>query len=140
VASRVDIDGLVLCEGFSTLREGAIAMGFPRWVTRMVPDAWNTVGRVSALDMPVLVVHSDVDGLFPLSMATSVAEACGARGELIVIKGMSHNAPIFAPTEEYWRPIAAWVKQRASEALTRGLPLESGQSALSGSLAKGKRD
>src|SRR5438874_2280793 len=39
IASRLDVDGLVLCEGFSTLREGAMAMGFPRWVTRIVPDA-----------------------------------------------------------------------------------------------------
>jgi pimeloyl-ACP methyl ester carboxylesterase len=123
VASRVGIDGLVLCEGFSTLREGAMAMGFPPWVTRMVPDAWDTVRRVCALEIPVLVVHSDVDGLFPLSMAASVAEACGGRGELVVIKGVSHNAPIFAPTEEYWRPIAAWVKARASEVRSRRLPL-----------------
>src|SRR5437868_7894552 len=91
VASRVDVDGLVLCEGFSTLRDGAMAIGFPPWVTRMVPDAWDTVRRVCALEIPVLVVHSDVDGLFPLSMATRVAEACGKRGELIVINGVSHN-------------------------------------------------
>jgi hypothetical protein len=69
------------------------------------------------------VIHSDVDGLFSLSMATSVAEACGARGELVVIKGVSHNAPIFAPTEEYWRPIAAWVKQRASKSCEGKLPV-----------------
>jgi alpha-beta hydrolase superfamily lysophospholipase len=115
VASRVDIDGLVLCEGFSTLREAGIAMGFPRWVTRAVPDVWDTVHRVSALKMPVLVVHSDVDGLFPLSMAQRVAEACRPRGKLIVINGLSHNAPIFTPTEEYWQPISDWVKQRSSE-------------------------
>jgi hypothetical protein len=63
----------------------------------------------------VLVVHSDVDGLFPLSMAQRVAEACGLRGKLIVINGLSHNAPIFTPTEEYWQPISDWVKQRSSE-------------------------
>lgn len=123
VASRVDVDGLVLCEGFSTLREGAMAMGFPRWVTRIVPDAWDTVRRVCALEIPVLVVHSDVDGLFPLSMATSVAEACGGHGELVVIEGVSHNAPIFTPTEEYWRPIAAWVKQRALKVPAGRLPV-----------------
>ncbi len=122
VASRVDIDGLVLCEGFSSLREAAIATGFPRWVTRVVPDAWDTVHRASTIEMPVLVVHSDVDGLFPLSMATRVAEACGPRGTLIVINGVSHNAPIFAPTEEYWQPIAEWVKERSSEAPERSLP------------------
>jgi pimeloyl-ACP methyl ester carboxylesterase len=121
VASRVAIDGLVLCEGFSTLREGAMAMGFPRWLTQMVPDAWDTVHRVSALEMPVLVVHSDVDGLFPLSMAQRVAEACGPRGQLVVINGVSHNAPIFAPTEDYWQPIADWVKERSSEVSSRRL-------------------
>jgi alpha-beta hydrolase superfamily lysophospholipase len=123
VASRVEVDGLVLCEGFSTLREAAMAMGFPRWVTRIVPDAWDTVHRVSTLETPVLVVHSDVDGLFPLSMAQRVAEACGPRGRLIVINGLSHNAPIFAPTEEYWQPIAEWVKERSSEVPAGRLPV-----------------
>jgi uncharacterized protein len=132
VASHVAIDGLVLCEGFSTLREGAMAMGFPRWVTRMVPNAWDTVQGVSALEMPVLVVHSDVDGLFPMSMAQRVAEACGTRGQLIVIHGVSHNAPIFAPTEEYWQPIAEWVKERSSEVPARRLPVAGDQSALRG--------
>jgi pimeloyl-ACP methyl ester carboxylesterase len=131
-ASRVAIDGLVLCEGFSTLREAAIAMGFPRWITRVVPDAWDTVQRVSALEMPVLVVHSDVDGLFPLSMAQRVAEACGSRGRLVVIEGVSHNAPIFAPTEDYWRPIAEWVKERSSEVSARTLLARGDQSALRG--------
>jgi hypothetical protein len=125
VASRVAVDGLVLCEGFSTLREGAMAMGFPRWLTRMVPDAWDTASRVSALEIPVLVIHSDVDGLFPLSMAQRVAEASGPRGQLIVISGVSHNAPIFTPTGEYWQPIAEWVKQRASSVPAGRLPVAS---------------
>lgn len=123
VASRVDIAGLVLCEGFSTLREGAMAMGFPRWVTRVVPNVWDTVNRVGKLKVPVLVVHSDVDGLFPMSMAKRVAEACGSHGRLIEVNGLSHNAPIFSPTEDYWRPIAEWVRQRSTEALTGRLPV-----------------
>jgi len=56
-------------------------------------------------------------------MATRVAEACGPRGTLIVINGLTHNAPIFAPTEEYWQPIADWVKQRSAEVSTRRLPV-----------------
>jgi pimeloyl-ACP methyl ester carboxylesterase len=123
VASRVDVDGLVLCEGFSSFREAGIVMDFPRWMTRVVPNVWDTVQRVGGLEMPVLVVHSDTDDLLPLSMAERVAEACGPRGELIVVNGLSHNAPIFAPTEEYWRPIAAWVKERSSEVSAGSLPV-----------------
>ncbi len=111
VASRMDVDGLVLCEGFSSLREAGMAMGFPRWMTFGVPDVWDTVRRVAGLTMPVLVRHSDADGLFPLSMAERVAEACGEHGELLVIRGVLHNEPVFAPTEEYWQPVADWVKR-----------------------------
>jgi alpha-beta hydrolase superfamily lysophospholipase len=113
VAPRVDVAGVVLCEGFSTLREAGIAMGFPHCLARAVPDAWNTVHRVAELGLPVLVVHSEDDRLFPLSMARRVFEACGSRGELVVMRGFSHDAPIYSPTKEYWEPIAAWVKQRA---------------------------
>lgn len=117
VASRMNLDGLVLCEGFSSLREAGMAMGFPRWMTRGVPDVWDTIHCVGELKMPVLVVHSDEDGLFPLSMAEQVAEACGEHGELLVIRGVSHNAPIFAPTEEYWQPVADWVKERSTSVI-----------------------
>lgn len=113
VAPRVDAAGIILCEGFSTLREAGIAMGFPRWLAASVPDAWDTVRRIGEVEVPVLVVHSEDDALFPLSMARRVFEACGARGELVVMRGFSHDAPIYSPTEEYWGPIAAWVKQRA---------------------------
>jgi alpha-beta hydrolase superfamily lysophospholipase len=130
-ASRIDIDGLILCEGFSTFREGAKAIGFPHWLTHIVPDVWDTVVRVCDLNVPVLVVHSDADDLFPVSMPKRVADACGTRGKLIMIEGLSHNEPIFAPTAVYWQPIVDWVKQRSSEALVRESPARS-QSALSG--------
>jgi uncharacterized protein len=123
VASRIDADGLVLCEGFSSLREAGSTMGFPRWLTLLVPNVWDTVCEVRKLEMPVLVLHSDVDGLFPLSMAKRVAEACGPRGRLIVVNGLTHNAPVFAPTEDYWRPIADWLKQRAFGDVREGLPV-----------------
>jgi hypothetical protein len=115
-ASRINVDGLVLCEGFSSFREGAKAIGFPHWMTHVVPDVWDTVVRVCDLNVPVLVVHSDADGLFPVSMAERVAEACESQGKLIVINGLSHNEPIFAPTAIYWQPIVEWVKQRTAEA------------------------
>ncbi|MGD0444243.1 MAG: alpha/beta fold hydrolase [Edaphobacter sp.] len=121
VASRLGVDGLVLCEGFSTLREAGTAIGFPQWMTRVVPDSWQTIRRVSELEIPVLVVHSDKDGLFPVTMARRVADACGTRGELIVINGLSHNAPLFTPTLAYWQPVAEWVKKRFSQAVPGGL-------------------
>jgi pimeloyl-ACP methyl ester carboxylesterase len=132
-ASRIDVDGLILCEGFSTFREGAMAIGCARWLTHAVPDVWNTAGRVCDLSVPVLVVHSDTDELFPMTMAKRVAEACGTRGELMVVNGLSHDAPIYTATPIYWQPIADWVKRRSVESGKEKSLAERNQSALSGS-------
>lgn len=131
-ASRVDVDGLILCEGFSTFREGAMAIGCPQWLTHTVPDVWDTAVRVCDLSVPVLVVHSDADELFPMTMAERIAEACGPRGELIVVNGLVHDAPIYTATPLYWQPIADWVKRRHTESSARGFPSARNQSALSG--------
>jgi pimeloyl-ACP methyl ester carboxylesterase len=131
-ASRVDVDGLILCEAFSTFREGAMAIGCPQWLTRTVPDVWNTAVRVCDLSLPVLVVHSDADELFPMTMAERIAEACGPRGELIVVNGLVHDAPIYTATPIYWQPIADWIKRRSVE-VGKKKSLAHNQSAVSGS-------
>jgi uncharacterized protein len=110
IAARLDADGLILCEGFSSLRDAAGAAGLPRSLTFFAEHVWPTTKLVSELDLPVLVVHSDADGLFPVSMAERVTKAC-KRGESVILKGFGHNAPIFAAAESYWRPIADWAKR-----------------------------
>jgi alpha-beta hydrolase superfamily lysophospholipase len=113
VAPSLKIDGVILCEGYTTLREAAKAMGFPRWTTVAMPDVWQNIHRVKEQSAPVLVAHSDSDRLFPLTMAKRVCEACAENSELIVIPGLSHDAPVFAPTESYWRPIVEWARRHS---------------------------
>jgi uncharacterized protein len=108
---------VILCEGFSTLREAATEIGFPRWMTLLSPRLWETVNEVRGLKPPVLVVHSDGDRMFPVSMAQRVYQACGEDGELIVIPGLSHNEPIVAPTVSYWGPIVQWAMQKTAAAV-----------------------
>jgi hypothetical protein len=81
----------------------------------------------------VLVVHSDADELFPMTMAERIAEACGPRGELIVVSGLVHDAPIYTPTPLYWQPIADWIKRRSAWVGKEESPSERNQSAVSGS-------
>ncbi len=112
IASRVDRDGVILCEGFSSLRAAANAAGLPRWLASLAKDIWPTTKHVAGLKVPVLVVHSDADELLPLSMAEELALACESNGEKIVVQGLAHNAPIFAAAPTYWRPIVDWSKKQ----------------------------
>jgi len=96
--------GLFLCSGFTSLREAGLEIGFPRWLTRCVPDVWNTLDGLADVEMPVVVVHSHDDRLFPMKMAEQLAARRGF--ELIATHGFSHSAPLFQSAEAYWLPIA----------------------------------
>jgi alpha-beta hydrolase superfamily lysophospholipase len=97
--------GLFLCEAFPSFREAVQALWVPGWVAQVFPDIWRTEDTVRSLQMPVCVVHSDGDRLFPVQMARRIASACG--GDLVVVAGLSHNEPYLKPTEAYWGPIVA---------------------------------
>jgi uncharacterized protein len=102
-------EGLILGEAFSSFREAVCAAGFPRWLARELPNTWNTVEALKAVRLPVCVIHSDGDRLFPLEMPRKIVASCGERGELIVIAGLSHNEAYLSPTDVYWRPVVDWV-------------------------------
>jgi len=122
VAPKLNVDGVVICQGYSTLREAALAFGFRRWMTHAMPDVWHNVRGLNEGTTPVLVVHSDGDLLFPVSMAKRVHEACGTKGELIIASGFTHDGPVYLPTEVYWRPIAEWALRISSQVVAEQLP------------------
>jgi uncharacterized protein len=117
--------GLFLCEAFSSFREAAQAGGCPAWLARQLPNIWNTAETIQSVRLPVCVIHSDADRLFPIEMAQRITTACGLWGELIVVPGLSHNEPCLRPTGAYWDPIAERVLRAASPAHPfQSLPLE----------------
>ena len=122
VAPQLKIDGVILCQGYSTLREAALAMGFRRWMTHAMPDVWHNLRQLNEIKTPVLVIHSDGDQLFPVAMAKRVHEACGESGELIVVSGFAHDGPVYFPTEAYWRPVVEWAERVSSRVTVRELP------------------
>jgi len=122
VAPQLKVDGVILCQGYSTLREAALAMGFRRWMTYAMPDVWHNLRQVNGTTTPVLVVHSDGDRLFPVAMAQRVHGACGENGELIIIPGFAHDGPVYVPTEAYWRPVVEWAERVSSRITVRELP------------------
>ena len=104
-ALEPSVAGLFLCEAFDSFREAACAAGIPRGLAQRVPDVWRTAAVVSQLAMPVCVVHSTGDKLFPLTMPEKIVAASGWRAELVVVEGLAHNEPFLKAVERYWEPI-----------------------------------
>ena len=99
---RVPANRLVLCASFTSFREGARSVGIPAALSRYVPPIWTTKESLRNCSVPVLVVHGEKDGLFPVRMARELANACGGPAELIVVPNVAHNQPFRRPELSYW--------------------------------------
>ncbi|MDR8392037.1 lysophospholipase [Aliifodinibius sp. S!AR15-10] len=95
---------VILSAPWSTARDAVIHLGMvPEEIYYLLPDVWNNVEAVRALDLPLLVVHGTEDRVVPPDMGRQVAEAGG--GEYHVLEGVGHRELVRHPTMELWKPI-----------------------------------
>jgi len=103
--------GIVFAASYSSAREGAVAFGLvPRWATFLFPDLWNNVRDVANLRQPLLVLQSDADQLFPVSMAKAVYDAATVPRHLVVLHGYRHEDGHQRPTDDYWAPVVRFLQ------------------------------
>ena len=108
--------GVVFMASYSSARDGAVAFGLiPRWATFLLPDMWNNVRDTRNLRQPLLVVQSDADQLFPVSMAKAVYDAATVPKQMVVLHGYRHEDGHQRPTDEYWEPVVRFMKSARSE-------------------------
>jgi pimeloyl-ACP methyl ester carboxylesterase len=123
----MDVDGVILASPFSSVRAVAVADGLPVWLSLIIPDVYNNVQALAAVAYPVLIVHSETDGTFPLSMAQQM-HAAGPATELAVVASPRHAEVLASPAtigdqaEAYWQAIFGFIKQHAAENPNPGGP------------------
>jgi fermentation-respiration switch protein FrsA (DUF1100 family) len=123
--------GIILCEAFSTLRQAAQRITRPVSIlANLLPDVWKTSVQIRQLAIPLLIVHSTGDALFPVSMAEEIHGAAAAAGvavELRVLGGHRHNAPYLTVPEDYWIVIIEFVlRNRAQHQRNAGVECSDG--------------
>jgi len=98
--------GVAFVASYSSAREGAVAFGLvPHWATFLLPDLWNNVRDARNLRQPLLVMQSDADQLFPVSMAKAVYDAATVPKQMVVVHGYRHEDGHQRPTDDYWAPV-----------------------------------
>jgi pimeloyl-ACP methyl ester carboxylesterase len=123
----MDVDGVILASPFSSLRAVRLADGLPVWLSWIVPDVYNNVRAIGEVRDPVLIVQSETDGTFPLSMADQL-HAAGPTTELLVVASPRHAEVLASPAvigdraEAYWQAIFGFIKQHAAEQAPPGGP------------------
>ena len=108
--------GVVFMASYSSARDGAVAFGLiPKWATFLLPDMWNNVRDTRNLRQPLLVVQSDGDQLFPVSMAKAVYDAATVPKQMVVLHGYRHEDGHQRPTDDYWAPVVRFMTGARSE-------------------------
>ena len=83
----------------------------------MLPNLWRTRDNVAHLGLPLLLIHSSGDKLFPASMAEDLLAAAhrgGTEAELHILPGYAHDAPYRLVPEDYWSAVIDFITRVAS--------------------------
>jgi hypothetical protein len=76
VLDRISPTHLVLCSSFTSFQAATCCAGLPRRLLFLAPPIWNTEESLCRYSLPVLVLHSEQDRLFPTHMALTLASSC----------------------------------------------------------------
>lgn len=107
VFSKVPAHRLVLCAAFTSLRTAAASVGVPKALAFAVPPIWDAADTLRENTAPVLIVHGEKDGLFPVKMARKLSLCCGSTTDLVIVPKLAHNEPFRYPKISYWGEIVS---------------------------------
>jgi pimeloyl-ACP methyl ester carboxylesterase len=110
ILPRLPVHRLVLCAAFTSLREAACCMGLHPKLSLLVSPIWSTQQALGMCQVPVLLVHGERDGLFPVEMARVLHDSCASEVELVLVPENGHDDLYRKPERSYWRRIASFVR------------------------------
>lgn len=90
IATEIDAKALVLISPFANLRQlvGEKIAWLP--TSLLLRDTYDNVGKIGAVEEPVLILHGDVDTLIPLAHSTSL-ERAQPEAKLVEFAGIGHE-------------------------------------------------
>lgn len=106
-----DMAGVILIGTFSSIRGVAVLRkGIPSALAGLLPDIHNNIKRIRFIRVPLLMVHSTSDELFPPNMAKQVFAAANEPKQLVLVSGLKHNDMLEGKAADYLAPVIEYVK------------------------------
>ena len=94
--------GLVLVSPFSSVREMAkLAVPFPA-VGWLVRNHYPTISRMPNVQVPLLVVHGNLDETIPIAQGRKLFEAANQPKTFLVLTGAAHNDTYIAAPDAFF--------------------------------------
>ena len=97
---------MVLVSPFASVRDMAPPFPPVRWLVR---NHYDSISRIRGLNVPVLVLHGDLDEIIPISQGRKLYEAANEPKRFQVLEGAAHNDTYAAAAEQYWAAIESFL-------------------------------
>lgn len=102
---------MVLVSPFASVRDMAkLALPFPP-VGWLVRNHYDTISRIPQVNVPVLVLHGDLDDTVPISQGRKLYEAANQPKRFQALVGAGHNDTYEAAGEQYWTAIESFLAE-----------------------------
>ncbi|MEC4720569.1 alpha/beta fold hydrolase [Noviherbaspirillum sp. CPCC 100848] len=94
--------GLIVESSFTSLADIARSLTYP-WLPLqlLLSQKFDSVGKISRVGMPVLIVHGSSDRYVPSRFSEKLYEAAGGKKKLILVEGGTHNNSMRLGATEY---------------------------------------
>lgn len=91
VATDIPVGGLILQSAFSSVADVA-KQHYPFLpVDLLLKDRFDTIGKISQLDVPILFLHGTKDRIVPMKFGKKLYDQANAPKKFIFFRGASHN-------------------------------------------------
>lgn len=100
LASTHSIGGAILESTFTSLSELAQQV-YPFVPSSMVPNQYDSIGKINRIEAPLLIIHSTQDEIVPFSMGERLFKAAKAPKKLVKIEDTGHNDVYLTKNPEY---------------------------------------
>jgi alpha-beta hydrolase superfamily lysophospholipase len=104
------LSGLIIDSGFAETSVLLERLGAP--TESQIPDRHNNISKMKRLQVPLLIIHGDLDSLIPSSEASRLLEHANCdEKELLLIHGAGHNSLLCMGMNLYFDAIERFVKR-----------------------------
>jgi len=109
VAARTGCYRLITEGAFASIKE--MAKGFVPVIPFQytVPDKYNNVKKIAALNMPYLIIHGTEDGTVPFSHGKKLFDAANDPKEFYPVDNAGHNDVHVVADKAFWEKISGFL-------------------------------
>jgi uncharacterized protein len=110
VSLRRRVRAVIIESAFTSTRDMAKTM-FPFCLFfPLLPVHYDSIGKIAAVSVPKLFIHSENDEIVPFAMGRALFEAAPQPKYFFPLKGAGHNDTSLVGGEKYFRAIADFVR------------------------------